>query len=139
MLASGFLVVMTSVVALGAVTLAKLPTRAPFVLAATELCMIRLNVQAASRAVSGVPSVHFRLERILKVQLSLSGDTDHEAARYGAGWPFWLIIVSVGYMLPSTSRSASKYARNGLNVENGVSASSRSVELDECGEEAVAA
>src|SRR5215471_7354255 len=52
MLASGFLVVMTSVVALGAVTLAKLPTRAPFAMAATELCMIRLNVENAVSASS---------------------------------------------------------------------------------------
>src|SRR6516165_3330896 len=96
MLASGFLVVMTSVVALGAVTLAKFPTRTPLAVAATELCMIRLNVQAASRAVIGTPSVHFRPERILKVQVRLSGESDREVARYGAGWPFSLIIVSVG-------------------------------------------
>jgi len=81
MLASGFLVVITSVVALGAVTLAKFETKAPFAVAATELRTIRLNVQAASRAVIGMPSVHFWPERILKVQVSLLGDTDHEVAR----------------------------------------------------------
>ena len=81
MLASGCLVVMTSVVALGAVTLAKFATRAPFAVAAVGLCMIRFSVQAASAAVIGVPSVHFRPERILKVQVSLSGEVDHEVAR----------------------------------------------------------
>ena len=81
MLAAGFLVVMTSVVAFGAVTLAKFATREPFAVAAVWLCMIRLNVQAASRAVIGTPSLHFRPERILKVQVSLSGETDHEVAK----------------------------------------------------------
>ena len=87
MLASGCLVVMTSVVALGAVTLAKFPTSAPFAVAAVELCMIRLKVQAASPAVIGTPSLQVSPDRILKVQVSLLAEFVQDVARYGSATP----------------------------------------------------
>ena len=96
MLAWGFLVVITSVVGFGAVTVAKLATSEPFEVAATWLCMIRLKVQAASAAVSGLPSDHFSPDRILKVQVRWSGEVVQEVARYGAGLPCSVIMVSVG-------------------------------------------
>src|SRR5580704_8769371 len=77
MFAAGCLVVMTSVVALGAVTVAKFPTSEPFAVPAAELCMIRFSVQAASDARIGLPSVHLSPERIVNVQVSLSGETVH--------------------------------------------------------------
>src|SRR5262249_32146191 len=74
MLDSGCLVVITSVVALGAVTDAKLATSAPLAVPATGFFMIRFSVQAASAAVIGTPSLHFSPERIVNVQVSLSAD-----------------------------------------------------------------
>ena len=96
MLACGFLVLITSVVSSGAVTDLKFSTSDPFDVAATGLCMIRLNVQAASSAVSGSPSDHFRPGWILKVQVSLSDDVVHESARYGIGSPLSSSMVSAG-------------------------------------------
>src|SRR6185437_9776495 len=81
MLASGCLVVMTSVVALGADTVAKPATSAPLAVPAAELCMIRFSVQAASAAVMGLPSVHFRPGRMVRVQVRLSAETLHLLAR----------------------------------------------------------
>src|ERR1700728_2755725 len=81
MFAAGCLVVMTSVFALGAVTLAKLATSEPLAVPATELCMIRFIVQAASDAVIGLPSVHLSPERIVNVHVSLSDEIVHLEAR----------------------------------------------------------
>src|SRR5258708_38420187 len=96
MFACGALVLMTRVVASGAVTDAKLLTREPLAVPATELVMIRLKVQAASWAVIGVPSLHFRPSRSLNVHVSLSADGVQEAARYGPGLPLMSREFSVG-------------------------------------------
>jgi hypothetical protein len=69
MLACGVFVLMTSVESSGAITDAKLAISEPFAVAASSLVMIRLNVQAASFAVIGWPSVHLRPSRILNVQV----------------------------------------------------------------------
>ena len=53
--------------------------------------MIRLNVYAASWAVSGWPSDHFTPERILYVHVVWSADSCHEVASWGTGEKsFWL-------------------------------------------------
>src|SRR4029078_8107155 len=96
MFACGFLVVITSVVSSGAVTDLKLATNEPFDVAAVSLCMIRLNVQAASFAVNGWPSDHSRPGGILNVHVSLSGDVVHEWGRYGMGSPLLSSMVSAG-------------------------------------------
>ena len=96
MFACGCLVVITSVVSSGAVTDLKFSTSEPFDVAAVALCMIRLNVQAASFAVSGWPSYHFRPGWILKVQVRWSDDVVHESARYGMGSPLLSSMVSAG-------------------------------------------
>lgn|SRR4051812_19182506 len=83
----GFLVLMTSVVASGAVTEAKFSTSEPLAVPATSFVRIRLRVQAASSAVIGLPSDHFSPLRRVKVQVSLSADGVHLVARYGAGVP----------------------------------------------------
>ena len=96
MFACGFLVVMTSVVSFGAVTEAKFDTSDPLAVAATGLLMIRLKVQAASFAVRGWPSLHFRPDLIVNVQVSLSVEVVHLVARYGTGLPSSLIVVRDG-------------------------------------------
>ena len=48
---------------------------------ATELCMIRFSVQAASAAVIGFPSDHFSPDLIVNVQVSWSADVVHLVAR----------------------------------------------------------
>src|ERR1700757_5440961 len=94
--AAGLLVVMTSVVGLGAVTLAKPATSAPLAAPAAALCTIRFSVQAASAAVRGLPSLHFRPDLSVKVQVSLFGERFHLVARYGSGAPCLLVVVSIG-------------------------------------------
>ena len=61
--------------------------------------MIRLNEYAASRAVSGVPSLHVSPGRILYVQVVLSADSSQDSARPGPGEKSAAeFSVSVGYM-----------------------------------------
>jgi hypothetical protein len=81
MLDCGLFVRITRVVALGAVTEAKSLTSEPLAVAAVELCMIRLSVQAASAAVIGVPSLHLSPLRIVNVQVSLSDEVVQDEAR----------------------------------------------------------
>jgi hypothetical protein len=54
--------------------------------AAPESVIILLNVHAASWAVACCPSDHAELERIVYVQVSLSGDGSHLVARPGMAW-----------------------------------------------------
>ncbi len=72
---------MTSVVAFGAVTVLKPATREPLAVAAAALCMIRFSVQAASAAVIGLPSLHFRPECRVNVQVRWSDERLHLLAR----------------------------------------------------------
>jgi hypothetical protein len=83
----GFLVLITSVVAFGAVTDVKFATSEPFSLPAVASVRMRFRVQAASAAVRGWPSLHFNPLWILNVQVSLSADEVHDLARYGPGLP----------------------------------------------------
>src|SRR5579875_641794 len=95
-LASGCFVVMTTVESLGALTVLNPLTREPFEVPAAVLCMIRFRVHAASLAVSGTPSLHFRPVRRWKVQLSLFDETDQDVASHGPGRFFSLPNVRVG-------------------------------------------
>ncbi len=47
--------------------------------------MMRLNVYAASAAVSGTPSDHFTPDRILYVHVVWSADSVHDVASSGTG------------------------------------------------------
>src|SRR6478735_10863053 len=83
--ACGFLVLMTRVRSSVAVTLSKFSTAGPLACLAASTVMTVLKVHAASCAVTGLPSDHLALARILKVQVSLSSDVSHDSARSGLG------------------------------------------------------
>lgn len=84
--ACGFFSRITSWVGLGAVTSAKLPTKLPLAVAAPGSVIIVLNVHAASSAVACSPSDHLESERIVYVQVSLSGEDFHSVASPGMTW-----------------------------------------------------
>lgn len=84
--ACGFLVLMTRVRSSGAVTVSKFSTAGPFAVFAASSVMILLKVHAASPAVTGLPSDQVAPARIVKVQVSLSGDVFHDSARSGLGF-----------------------------------------------------
>src|SRR5437763_73006 len=88
MLACGVLVLTISVESSGAETEAKFVNSDPLAVAASSLVITRLNVQAASLAVMGCPSVHLSPCRILNVQVSRSGEVVADWARYGTGLLF---------------------------------------------------
>ncbi len=84
--ACGFFSLMTSVVGFGAVTFSKLETKLPLAVAAPGSVIIVWNVHAASSAVACLPSDHRESERIVYVQVSLSGEDSHRVASPGTTW-----------------------------------------------------
>lgn len=83
--ACGFFSRITSRVALGAVTSRKLVTKLPFAVAASSSVIIVVKVQAASRAVTGLPSDQRAFSRMVYVQVSLSDEGFHAVASPGTG------------------------------------------------------
>ncbi len=61
-------------------------TKLPLAVAAPSSDIILLNVQAASSAVTCFPSDHLESDRMVYVQVSLSGDDSHLVARPGMTW-----------------------------------------------------
>lgn len=66
-------------------TLAKFSTAGPLAVLAPSSVIILVNVQAASSAVTGLPSDQDAV-RIVNVQVSPSGEVVHDSARSGLGW-----------------------------------------------------
>src|SRR5690606_15752516 len=97
-----------------AVTLSKFSAAGPLAVFAASSVMTLLNVQAASSAVTGVPSDHL-VSRILKVQVRPSSELLHDSARSGLGCSvLWSGIVRKLYICRWIWDDTRRTARNGF-------------------------